>query len=97
MTGSGTVQFRALRLARDRSINSIPATVLRPPPRALGMFYALYYLLTLIGPAKTGWLAVTAKSVAIHFDAGIGLVGLCVLLLLATRALTPKQPRRQSS
>lgn len=70
-------------------IMTLPAAVLDPATRALGMglFFTLYYGVTLGGPVLGGWLAALTGSAAGSFDAALVLVGLCVPLLMLVRRM----------
>ncbi|MGI1661766.1 CynX/NimT family MFS transporter [Palleronia sp. KMU-117] len=75
-------------------IMTLPAAVLDPATRALGMglFFTLYYAVTLSGPVLGGWLAALTGSAAGSFDAAVVLIGLCVLLLLLVRRIIAAGP-----
>ena len=70
-------------------IMALPAAILTPATRAYGMglFYTLYYLLTLIGPSLAGWVAEQAGSAVAAFDLGIVMLGACVVLLVVIRRM----------
>lgn len=70
-------------------IMTLPAAVLDPATRALGMglFFTLYYVATLSGPVLGGWLSALTGSAAGSFDAAVVLIGLCVPLLLQVRRI----------
>ena len=70
-------------------IMALPAAILTPATRAYGMglFYTIYYLLTLTGPALAGWAAEQAGSVVAVFDMGIVMLGVCVVLLVGIRRM----------
>lgn len=79
-------------------IMSLPARVLSPSTRAVGMgiFFALFYFFTVVAPWVGGWLAGWAGSARVTFDLGAAmLVAGCAALwlfeVLASRA------RRQRS
>lgn len=63
---------------------SLPARVLRPETRAIGMgiFYTLYYGTMMLGPAVGGALAKWTGSAAITLDFGAVLLLVCPVLLL---------------
>jgi MFS family permease len=63
---------------------SLPARVLRPETRAIGMgiFYTLYYGTMMLGPAVGGALAKWTGSAAITLDFGAALLLVCPVLLL---------------
>ena len=62
---------------------SLPARVLRPETRAIGMgiFYTLYYGTMMLGPAVGGALAKWTGSAAITLDFGAALLLVCPVLL----------------
>lgn len=62
---------------------SLPARVLRPETRAIGMgiFYTLYYGTMMLGPVIAGALAKWAGSAAIALDFGAALLLACPVLL----------------
>ena len=70
-------------------IMALPAAILTPTTRAYGMglFFTVYYFLTLSGPALAGWVAEQAGSVVAAFDLGIVLLGACVGLLVVIRRM----------
>jgi MFS family permease len=80
-------------------IMTLPAAVLDPATRALGMglFFTLYYGVTLSGPVLGGWLAALTGSAAGSFDAAVVLVGLCVPLLLQVRRMIAAGPKGQAA
>lgn len=63
---------------------SLPARVLRPETRAIGMgiFYTLYYGTMMLGPAVGGALAKWTGSAAVTLDFGAVLLLVCPVLLL---------------
>lgn len=65
-------------------IMSLPAAVLRPETRAVGMgiFFTLFYLATVLGPLAGGWLASLTGSANVTFDLGAAMLGICVLALV---------------
>jgi predicted MFS family arabinose efflux permease len=62
---------------------SLPARVLRPETRAIGMglFYALYYAVMMVGPVIGGACAKWTGSAGAAFDFGAVVVVACPLLL----------------
>jgi MFS family permease len=62
---------------------SLPARVLAPSTRAIGMglFYAVYYGVMMLGPALAGACAKWAGSAAAAFDFGAALIVACPVLL----------------
>ena len=78
-------------------IMSLPAEVLDPATRALGMgmFFTLYYGVTLVAPVLGGWLSALTGSTASSFDAALVLVGLCVPLLMLVRRMIAAGPQGQ--
>jgi predicted MFS family arabinose efflux permease len=65
------------------SILSLPARVLQPGTRAVGMglFFTLFYAAMMLGPAIGGACAKWAGSASAAFDFGAGVVLACPLLL----------------
>ena len=80
---------------------SLPARVLEPATRALGMgiFYTLYYAAMTVGPIVAGAAAKWTGSAAAAFDFGAAVVLVCPLLLWlfnhSAQALSPDSPRAQ--
>ena len=80
---------------------SLPARVLEPATRALGMgiFYTLYYAAMTLGPIVAGAAAKWTGSAAAAFDFGAAVVLACPLLLWlfnhSAQALSPDSPRAQ--
>jgi MFS family permease len=77
-------------------IMSLPARVLLPETRAVGMgiFYTVFYGIMVLGPAIAGLLAKWTGSVAVAFDFGAMTVLLCLpLLLLYNWLARPELPR----
>ncbi|MFO1110942.1 MAG: MFS transporter [Bradyrhizobium sp.] len=73
-------------------IMSLPASVLAPATRAIGMgiFYTVYYAAMMLGPVIGGACAKWSGNAAAAFDFGAATVLLCPLLLLAfNRIATP--------
>ncbi len=64
-------------------IMSLPAQVLQPSTRAIGMglFYTIYYAAMMLGPFVGGSLAKWTGTAATAFDFGAAMVLLCPLLL----------------
>jgi MFS family permease len=62
---------------------SLPARVLEPATRALGMglFYALYYAAMMVGPMLAGSAAKWSGSSAAAFDVGAAMLVICPPLL----------------
>jgi MFS family permease len=79
-------------------IMSLPARVLQPATRALGMglFYTMYYAPMVIGPMIAGAAAKSAGSAAAAFDVGAAALVMCPLLLwVFNRIVAPAaRPRR---
>jgi predicted MFS family arabinose efflux permease len=78
-------------------IMRLPAIVLEPERRAFGMglFYAVYYLAMMVGPALGGRVATWASTAAGAFDFGAAMILACPLLLwgfhrLARSIVQPK-------
>ena len=78
-------------------LEALPAEVLDPATRALGMgmFFTLYYGVTLVAPVLGGWLSALTGSTASSFDAALVLVGLCVPLLMLVRRMIAAGPQGQ--
>jgi len=80
---------------------SLPARVLEPATRALGMgiFYTLYYAAMTVGPIVAGAAAKWTGSAAAAFDFGAAVVLACPLLLWLfdhrAQALSADSPRAQ--
>jgi MFS family permease len=66
-------------------IMSLPASVLAPATRAIGMgiFYTVYYAVMMLGPVIGGACAKWYGTAAAAFDFGAGAALLCLPLLLA--------------
>jgi MFS family permease len=64
-------------------IMSLPARVLQPATRALGMgvFYTLYYATMMLGPVVGGACAKSAGSASAAFDFGAAMILVCPVLL----------------
>lgn len=82
-TEAVVMTFAMLGLAGGLSagpIMSLPARVLRPSARAIGMglFFTLFYLIVVMAPAFAGWLASRTGSASAAFDFGAALAALCV-------------------
>lgn len=69
---------------------SLPAQVLRPATRAIGMglFFTVFYGCMLLGPVVGGALAKWTGSAAAAFDFGAAMVLVCPVLLLAFNRIT---------
>jgi MFS family permease len=74
---------------------SLPARVLRPETRAIGMgiFYTLYYCTMMLGPVVAGACANWTGSVAAAFDFGGLALLTCPALLWAFNRLPVAQPK----
>ena len=72
-------------------IMSLPARVLQPATRAIGMgiFYTLYYAMMMLGPVVGGACAKWAGSAAAAFDFGAAMILACPVLLWAFNRLPP--------
>jgi MFS family permease len=72
---------------------ALPASVLGPPNRAVGMalFFTLFYLAMAIGPALAGLIASYAGRASAALDFGAFLLAVCPLLLLAFRAASGRE------
>jgi hypothetical protein len=74
--------FIALGLAGGLSagpIMSLPARVLTPPVRAVGMgiHFTLFYAFVVAAPIVAGILSTAIGSAAVAFDVGAFMLGLC--------------------
>jgi MFS family permease len=76
-------------------ILSLPARVLQPATRAIGMglFYTLYYATMMLGPAVGGACAKWAGSATAAFDFGAAVVLACPLLLWGFNRIPAGFPR----
>jgi MFS family permease len=73
---------------------SLPARVLRPETRAIGMglFYTLYYAAMMVGPVIGGACAKWTGSAAAAFDFGAVVLVACPLLLWAFDRIAARRP-----
>jgi MFS family permease len=71
------------------AVLSLPARVLSPQTRAIGMglFFTMFYLAVGVGPMIAGRVAAMTGTVATTFDFGVGLLLACPLLLMLFHAL----------
>jgi predicted MFS family arabinose efflux permease len=76
-------------------ILSLPARVLQPATRAIGMglFYTIYYAAMMLGPVVGGACAKWAGSAAAAFDFGAAVLLACPLLLWAFNRIPAMIPR----
>jgi MFS family permease len=76
-------------------IMSLPARVLRPETRAIGMglFFTVYYACMMLGPVIGGACAKWAGSAAAAFDFGAAVILACPLLLWAFNRIPAIGPR----
>jgi MFS family permease len=76
-------------------ILSLPARVLQPATRAIGMglFYTLYYATMMLGPVLGGACAKWAGSVTAAFDFGAAVILACPLLLWGFNRIPAIIPR----
>ncbi|HEY3792418.1 MAG TPA: MFS transporter, partial [Bradyrhizobium sp.] len=72
-------------------IMSLPARVLAPATRAIGMgiFYTVYYVAMMLGPVAGGAVAKWAGNAAGAFDFGAAIMLLCPVLLWGFNAIAP--------
>jgi MFS family permease len=77
------------------SIMSLPARVLQPGTRAIGMgiFYTVYYAAMMLGPIIGGTTAKWAGSAGGAFDVGAIVLLACPLLLLCFNRIVAPRPR----
>ena len=76
-------------------IMSLPARVLQPGTRAIGMgvFYTVYYAAMMLGPVIGGNAAKWIGSAGAAFDVGVVALLACPLLLLAFNRIVAPRPR----
>jgi MFS family permease len=76
-------------------ILSLPARVLRPETRAIGMgiFYTLYYAAMMLGPVVAGACAKSTGSAAAAFDFGAAVLLACPVLLWGFNRIPAAIPR----
>jgi predicted MFS family arabinose efflux permease len=76
-------------------ILSLPARVLQPQTRAIGMgiFYTLYYATMMLGPVVAGAVAKSTGSAASAFDLGATVILACPALLWVFNRLPEAQPK----
>ena len=76
-------------------IMSLPASVLAPATRAIGMgiFYTVYYAAMMLGPVVGGACAKWTGSAAAAFDFGAVVLLACPLLLWGFNRIAPPRPR----
>ena len=76
-------------------ILSLPARLLRPATRAIGMglFYTIYYVTMMLGPAVGGACAKWAGSAAAAFDFGAAVILACPLLFWGFNRIAAIIPR----
>ncbi len=76
------------------SIMSLPARVLQPGTRAIGMgiFYTVYYAAMMLGPVIGGAAAKWAGSAGAAFDIGAAALLACPLLLLGFNRIVAPRP-----
>jgi MFS family permease len=76
-------------------ILSLPARVLQPATRAIGMglFYTVYYVTMMLGPAVGGACAKWAGSAAAAFDFGAAMVLICPVILSAFNRIPAAVPK----
>jgi MFS family permease len=85
-SGTAILTITALGLISGQAagpILSLPARVLEPATRAIGMgvFYTLYYATMMLGPVVGGACAKWAGSASAAFDFGAAMILLCPVLL----------------
>jgi MFS family permease len=76
-------------------ILSLPARVLQPATRAIGMglFYTVYYVTMMLGPAVGGACAKWAGSAAAAFDFGAAMILMCPVILSAFNRIPAAAPK----
>jgi predicted MFS family arabinose efflux permease len=75
-------------------IMSLPARVLQPQTRAIGMglFFTMFYGCMMLGPVVGGACAKWAGSAAVAFDFGAAMILLCPLILWGFNRIAPTRP-----
>jgi hypothetical protein len=78
---------------------SLPARVLQPATRAVGMglFFATYYGCMMLGPVIGGALAKWTGSAAAAFDFGAAMALACPVLLVAFNRITGEATARRAA
>jgi MFS family permease len=76
-------------------IMSLPARILKPETRAVGMgiFYTLYYGTMMLGPVVAGAIAKATGDAASAFDFGAATLLVCPMLLWSFNRLPVAQPK----
>ncbi|WP_244608350.1 MFS transporter [Bradyrhizobium algeriense] len=76
-------------------IMSLPARVLQPETRAIGMgiFYTVYYAAMMLGPAVAGAIAKSTGSAAAAFDFGTAALLACPVLLWGYNRIVAPRPQ----
>jgi predicted MFS family arabinose efflux permease len=76
-------------------IMSLPARVLQPQTRAIGMgiFYTVYYAAMMLGPAVAGAIAKWTGSAAAAFDFGTVALLACPVLLWGYNRIVAPRPQ----
>jgi MFS family permease len=76
-------------------IMSLPARLLQPATRAIGMglFYTVYYVVMMLGPVVGGGYAKWAGNAAAAFDFGAVMVLACPLILLGFNRIPAAAPK----
>jgi MFS-type transporter involved in bile tolerance (Atg22 family) len=76
-------------------IMSLPARVLQPQNRAIGMglFFTMFYACMMLGPAVAGACAKSTGSAAAAFDFGAVVLLLCPLILWCFNRIPAARPR----
>jgi predicted MFS family arabinose efflux permease len=72
-------------------IMSLPARVLAPATRSIGMgiFYTMYYAAMMLGPVAGGAVAKWAGNAAAAFDFGAAMMLVCPVLLWGFNRIAP--------
>jgi len=80
-------------------IMSLPARVLQPSTRAIGMglFFTIYYGAMMLGPVIGGALAKWTGSTGAAFDFGALMALLCLVLLWAFNRIVADEPRHATA
>jgi len=76
-------------------IMSLPARVLQPQTRAIGMgiFYTVYYAAMMLGPAVAGAIAKSTGSAAAALDFGTAALLACPVLLWGYNRIVAPRPQ----
>ena len=98
-TGQTSLVFAALGLVVGLPagpVMALPASVLAPDERAKGMgvFYAIYYLIMVLAPVASGWLATRMGSSAPAFLTGVAFMALALASYASFLAMRARRAAR---